>query len=435
MSSTMTNDNNQYNPEMKVDVEEEYIKAYTSFDDMPIFENDAGINLLKGVVSYGFEKPSYIQQRAIVPVAMGRDVIGQAQSGTGKTGTFSIGTLARIEHDNKNVQAIILSHTHELAIQTFKVIKSFSSCLKTKVELCIGKNIAVSENINNLRKGKHIIIGTPGRVFDLIDRKAFDIKHIKMVVLDEADRLLNDKFKEKVANILDSIYQVRNKRGDPMQICIFSATMPRNIVSISEEFMINPVKILVPKDELSLDGIKQFVIECRDDSMSPFDLKTSIIFDINNAKDIPQTIIYVNSQQLAEKLHYELINNELSAVVIHGKMHPDIRKKVITSFSNHKSRILITTNLLSRGIDIQQVELVINFDLPYTRTRDGKLNKSELSEYIHRIGRSGRFGRKGVAINFVTTDDESERRDDLEKYYSIKMENFPAPDNLDKVFG
>jgi translation initiation factor 4A len=414
---------------------DEKVKVYETFEDMPIFEGKYGLRLLQGIVSYGFEKPSFIQKRAIMPVAEGRDVIAQAQSGTGKTGTFTIGTLSRIDHSKRVVQAIILSHTHELALQTFKVVKSISHNLKTKVELCIGKRIPVSENIKSLQGGKHIIVGTPGRICDLIERRAFDISNIKMVVLDEADKLLSDKFHEKVADILYEIDAERKRVNAKLQICIFSATMPKKIVKLSEAFMVTPFKILVPAGELSLDGIKQYLIDYRDNDQVPFSIKTNIICQINKAKAIPQSIIYVNSYKFAEKLEYELRKEGMCVDIIHGKMDNETRVNVIKNFRAQKSRILVTTDLLARGIDIQQVSVVINFDLPYTRTRDGKLDKNRISDYIHRVGRGGRFGRKGVAINFVTTDDEASRMVDIEKHFQISMVPFPKPNELDRVFG
>ena len=411
------------------------IKVYNEFIDMPIFDSDEGLKLYKGIIAYGFEHPSYIQERAIMPVANGQDIIGQAQSGTGKTGTFSIGTLSRIDHDIKEVQAIVLSPTHELAIQTFSVIKHISNNLKTRCELCIGKKITVNKNISGLRKGKHIIVGTPGRVCDLVMRNVFDLSRVKMVVLDEADKLLSDRFHEKVAQILMEIDNARISVNKTMQICIFSATMPTKVVKLSERFMNRPVKILLPTNKVSLEGIQQYVIDYQEHNKEPFSVKVDIIEAINKGKAIPQCIVYVNSRKYAEELEYALGNRDMQVAVIHGGMDSVRRENVIKEFRAQRSRILIATDLLARGIDIQQVSVVINFDLPYTRTRDGTLDKEKISEYIHRIGRGGRFGRKGVAINLVTTNSEEERREDIEKYYQVRMMPFPEPDDLDRVFG
>ena len=411
------------------------ITVYDEFIDMPIFDSDDGLKLYKCIIAYGFEHPSYIQKRGIMPVASGMDIIGQAQSGTGKTGTFSIGTLSRINHNIREVQAIILSPTHELAIQTFTVIKNLSRDLKTRCELCIGKKISVDKNISGLRKGKHIIIGTPGRVCDLVSRNVFDLSCVKMIVLDEADKLLSDRFHEKVAQILMEIDNARASIGKSMQICIFSATMPVKVVKLSDQFMNNPVKILLQTNEVSLDGIKQYVIDYKDHDKKPFNVKVDIIEAINKGKAIPQCIVYVNSRRYAEDLEYALSDCGMQVAVIHGGMDNLSRENVIKEFRAQKSRILIATDLLARGIDIQQVSVVINFDLPYTRSRDGKLDKDKISEYIHRIGRGGRFGRKGVAINLVTTQSEEERLYDIKKYFQVTMEPFPEPDDLDRVFG
>ncbi len=411
------------------------IKIYKKFEDMPIFEGSHGVDLLRGIINYGYENPSLIQQRAIMPVAEGHDIIAQSQSGTGKTGTFTIGLLSRIDHRDKNVQAIVLSHTHELSIQTYRVIKKISSSLKTKVELCIGKKIPVNENMANLDSGRHVMIGTPGRVLDLIKRNSFDIRKVKVVILDEADKMLSDKFFEQVQEILFNI----EKYSPKFQIGIFSATLPNSVVKMAEEFMKNPIKILVPPEELSLKGIKQYkledIVDPNETSKSPFDTKCDILLDINSQKTIPQSIIYVNTAKCAQKLFYVLADNGMSVTFIHGQMSPLERTKAIEQFKSQQSRVLITTDLLSRGIDVQQVMVVFNFDLPYTTQKDKiKIDKHRISEYIHRIGRGGRFGRKGVAINLIVTKDEQRRMEHIEKFFSITIEDFPDPEDLDKVF-
>lgn len=374
------------------------VEKYDNFDNMGLKEN-----LLRGIYSYGFEKPSAIQQQAIVPVVEGNDVIAQAQSGTGKTGTFSISLLQRIDPKLNYCQAIVISPIRELARQTHNVIKNLGFYMNVNVNLCIG-GIDLAKNYEEFKGVVHVAVGTPGRIYDLINRRVLKTRNLKIFVVDEADEMLSYGFQDQIRDIIEKI-------PPETQICLFSATMPNEILELSQKFMRNPKQILVKKERLTLEGIKQFYIVVGEDRY-----KFSVLKDLYKTLKLGQTIIYVNTIRRVEKLSHQLEEDNFPVVYIHGNMEQAERNVIMKQFRAGSSRILITTDLLARGIDIQQVSLVINYDLPSIRKKES---------YIHRIGRSGRYGRKGIAINFVTHND-FKIKEELEKFYNTFIEEMPA---------
>ena len=366
-----------------------------SFEDLNLKEN-----LLRGIYGYGYEKPSVIQQKAIMPVIDGHDVIAQAQSGTGKTATFSIGMLQNIDETQDEIQALILAHTRELALQILTVIKNISSYMNLRYNLCVGGTL-IRDNIDELLKNPQIIIGTPGRVLDMINKKALNTRNLKVLIIDEADEMLSKIFSNQ-------IYDIFRFLPNSIQVGLFSATMTEEFFKLSKCFMRDPVKILVKNEELTLEGIKQFYI-----NVEKNENKFCTLCDIYEACSISQTIIYANSKRSVEEISRRLNDSNFSIASIHGEMSQDERNKIMEEFRSGQSRILISTDLLSRGIDVQQVSLVINYDIP-----------NNIESYIHRIGRSGRYGRKGVAINFVTGYDYK-KMEEIEKFYSTQVEELP----------
>jgi translation initiation factor 4A len=372
------------------------VKVYDSFDAMEL--ND---DLVRGIYAYGFEKPSKIQARAIVPMKSGTDILAQSQSGTGKTGTFTIGALTRIDPTIQAPQVLVLCPTRELAQQTEKVAFAIGRYMGLKVLSATGGN-QLRSDINALKNGAQFIVGTPGRVFDLIRRNEMVIDKMRVVIMDEADQMLEDLFAEQIKCILDF------KFPKDTQLALFSATMPQNVVEIAENYLRNPVRILLPADEVTLDGIKQFYVECERD-----DWKLPILLDLYQQITINQAIIYVNKRQKAEWLAKQLHQHGFTLEYIHGEMDVAERKKRMEDFRSGAVRVLISTDLLARGIDVQQVSLVINFELPIQR-----------ENYIHRIGRSGRFGRKGVAVNLLHGDEVSVQKE-IERHYSTTINELP----------
>jgi len=367
----------------------------STFDEMNLKED-----LLRGIYAYGFEKPSTIQQRAIIPVVKGHDTIAQAQSGTGKTATFSIGALQRVDLSQRACQALLLAPTRELATQSHKVVCSIGDYLNVVCHACIG-GTKVSDDIEILRRGVHIVVGTPGRVFDMIERRALNVSQVKLFILDEADEMLSRGF-------TDQIYDVFRKLPEDVQVGLFSATMPDEVLEMTTKFMNDPKRILVKRDELTLEGIKQFYI-----AVDKEEWKLDTLCDLYETLTITQAIIYCNARRKVDWLTQSLHSRDFTVSALHGDMDQKERELIMREFRSGSSRVLITTDLLARGIDVQQVSLVINYDLPKDR-----------ENYIHRIGRSGRFGRKGVAINFITGDDVRQMRD-IEQFYNTQIEEMP----------
>lgn len=374
------------------------IKIFTSWDELEL-----NPDLLRGIYSYGFEKLSPIQSKAIDPIRQGRDVIAQAQSGTGKTGSFTVGALSRINVDENSNQVLIMAPTHELAQQITSVIKSISIMMAgVRIKTIIGGS-SIDEDVTEMRETPpHIIVGCPGRVYDMIRRRHINANKLKLVILDEADEMLSSGFKEQIYNI----FQFLNKN---VQIALFSATLPNNIFQITNKFMRNPIKICVKTESLTLEGIKQYYVAVDDDREKYLTLK-----DLYKHITVAQCIIYSNSVKRVVDLYEAMKEDGFPVCCIHSSMEKSEREKSFKDFKGGVARVLISSNVTSRGIDIQQVSVVINFDLP-----------RDVHNYLHRIGRSGRWGRKGTGINFITRRDIPKMKE-IEAYYSTQVDELPG---------
>jgi translation initiation factor 4A len=380
-----------------------------NFDEMGLPDT-----LLRGIYSHGFERPSAIQQKAIKPIVDGKDILAQAQSGTGKTGTFCIGSMSRVDPSLKAPQVLVLTPTRELAQQIETVAKGLSDKIPLSVYCAVG-GTELHHDLRALDKGAQFIIGTPGRIYDLMNRKALTgggsalpRTHIKVLILDEADQMLEDKFHEQVMCILDLGFP------NTTQVALFSATMPPEVVDVATRLLRDPVKILIPPEDVTLDGIKQFFVQLPKD-----DWKIEALLDIYSQLNINQAMIYCNKRQRVEWLAEKMSSQGFPISFIHGEMEVGERKRRMADFRTGNVRVLISTDLLARGIDVQQVSLVINYELPTNH-----------ENYIHRIGRSGRFGRKGVAINLIGPD-EVQMLKDIEQYYTTSIQ--PLPDDIGKI--
>lgn len=378
------------------------LKIYDSFDDMDLPEN-----VLRGVYGYGFEKPSPIQQKAIKPIKDGRDILAQAQSGTGKTGAFTIGSLSRIDPAMRRVQVLVLVPVRELATQIEGVVKSISTHMNISVHCATG-GPPIREDIRAIEKGCQFLIGTPGRIFDLMNRNVLQRENIRVLIFDEADQMLEDRFKEQVMCIL--------QKGFPeqTQIALFSATMDEDVVDIASKILRDPVRILVDASAVPLDGIRQFYVPLENP-----DWKLDVLGDLYQQLNISQAIIYCNKRQRADWLSEKMGQMGFPLAVIHGEMDVEERKKRMQAFRRGEVRVIISTDMLARGIDVQQVSLVINYELPVQK-----------ENYIHRIGRAGRFGRKGVTINLISPE-EKRALAEIEEHWKIVQE--PLPNDLSKV--
>merc|ERR1711939_136540 len=342
------------------------VSVAPTFTDMHLKEN-----LLRGIYAYGYESPSAVQSRAIVQICKGRDTIAQAQSGTGKTATFSISILQVLETSVRETQALVLSPTRELATQIQSVVMALGDYMNVQCHACIG-GTNVGEDIRKLDYGQHVVSGTPGRVADMIRRRNLRTRHIKMLVL------------------------------------VVSATLPYDVLDMTTKFMTDPVRILVKRDELTLEGLKQYFI-----AVEKEEWKFDTLCDLYDTLTIPQAVIFCNTRRKVDWLTDKMREANFTVSSMHGEMPQKERDSIMQDFRQGNSRVLISTDVWARGIDVQQVSLVINYDLPSNR-----------ENYIHRIGRSGRFGRKGVAINFVTSEDVRILRD-IELYYSTQIDEMP----------
>jgi translation initiation factor 4A len=376
---------------------EEYeVAEYEKFDDMEL-----PAELLRGVYAYGFEKPSNIQKKAIKPIADGQDILAQANSGTGKTGSFVIGSLARVDITLQKVQVLCMAPTRELAQQIHFVASSLGGMMGLKIYAAMGKT-PVRDDVRALERGVHFLVGTPGRIYDLMNRKAFTTEHIRVIIVDEADQMLEDRFREQLQYILAMGFPSTTR------CALFSATMNPSVVEFAEGLLVNPVRILVPPEEVSLKGIRQYRVDLEREEW-----KFEVLLDLYKNLNIAQGLIYCNKRQKAEWLAEKMTNAGFPITCIHGDMDVKDRMDRMTSFRKGETRVLISTDLLARGIDVQQVSLVINYELP-----------TQMDNYIHRIGRSGRFGRKGTSINLISNEDKRLMKD-IEDHYAITVEQLP----------
>jgi superfamily II DNA/RNA helicase len=360
-------------------------------------------DLLRGIYAYGFENPSPIQKKAIKPIVMKRDVIAQAQSGTGKTATFTIGALSNVDVTINSTQALVLSPTKELTLQTAKVFEGIGSMTKgLRVQSAFGGSAVDEGSSFSSKNVPHVICGCPGRVFDMMRRDRISSHKIKIVVLDEADELLSSGFKEQVYNIFQYL-------SPDVQVVLVSATLPESMHGVIDKIMRNPIKISVKREMLTLEGIAQYYIAVDDDRQKYLTLK-----DLFSFLSVSQCIIYCNSVKRVQDLYEAMKEDAFPVCRLHSGMDKTERAAAFSEFKSGASRVLISSNVTARGIDVQQVSIVINFDIPKC-----------VNTYLHRIGRSGRWGRKGVGINFITRRDISKLKE-IETHYSTQISEMPA---------
>ncbi len=372
-------------------------KIVESWDDLNL--ND---NILRGIFRYGYEKPTPIQCQSILHIINNKDVIAQAQSGTGKTGSFVISGLQKIDNTSNCTQILMIAPTRELVKQIANVTQALSSCIeKIKIKTLVG-GTSVNEDISYLKNNNpHIIICTTGRIYDMIRRKHVNTSSIKLLVLDEADEMLSKGFKNQVKDTLQVL-------PANMQIALFSATIPNEILNLTNKFMKDPVKITLKPEELTLECIEQYYVALSDDKD-----KFDCLKDLFSILQVNQSIIYVNTIKRVDDLYSAMKNEGYPVCYIHSLMDKNEREEALQQFRIGKFRVLISSGITARGIDIQQVSTVINFDVT-----------NNVHTYLHAIGRSGRYGRKGLAINFITRSDIDVMKK-IEKHYNINIKELP----------
>jgi ATP-dependent RNA helicase DeaD len=347
-----------------------------NFNDLPLSRD-----LLRGIKTLGFEKPSPIQAQSIMPLLEGRDVIGQAQTGTGKTAAFGIPMVESIDLSEKRVQGLVLAPTRELAVQIAEHISKISRY--TGIRVCpIYGGEKINRQIRQLKSGVHIVVGTPGRVIDHLERGTLNLRAVHMVVLDEADRMLDMGFVNDINKILDRVPKDR-------QTSLFSATMDRNIWKICNKYMEKPEKILVSKDEIALEQIEQIYVKV--DSMSRYPILKELIVD----QGIQKAIIFTRTKRGAHTLSKKLKKSGYNANALHGDLSQPQRDKVTQGFRKDKVDFLVATDIAARGLDIGGITHIINYNIP-----------RETLVYFHRIGRTARMEAEGTAITFVAYGEE-----------------------------
>ncbi|MGB9960155.1 MAG: DEAD/DEAH box helicase [Candidatus Bathyarchaeales archaeon] len=348
------------------------------FKDLPLSSA-----VLDGIEELGFTNLFPIQAQAIIPLLEGKDVIGQAQTGTGKTAAFGIPLIERIDFTNKKVQALVLDPTRELAVQVADHISQIGRFTPLKV-LPIYGGSPIQWQVDELKKGVHVVVGTPGRVIDHIKRGTIDLTGVRMVVLDEADRMLDMGFREDVEFILSRVPSDR-------QTSLFSATIDQTVMSLCDRYMRNPEKILVSKDEIAHTRISQYYM-----IVNP-KRKFQALCSVLEENHVGRAIIFCRTRNGANMLAKRLSLNGQRAKPLHGGFAQSQRDFTLESFREGKIRLLVATDVAARGLDIQDVPHIINYDVPL-----------DALVYFHRIGRTARVGRGGTAITLVSYSEISE---------------------------
>ena len=363
--------------------------------------------ILRAVEDMGFEEASPIQANAIPAVLEGRDVVGQAQTGTGKTAAYSIPMLQKIDPDLKKVQAIVLCPTRELAVQVSEEIRKLAKYMSDIKVLPVYGGQEIVKQIKSLKAGVQIVVGTPGRVMDHMRRKTVKFDHVSMVILDEADEMLDMGFREDMETILTDTPKDR-------QTVLFSATMPKAIMDIAKRFQNDAQVIKVVRKELTVENIEQYYYEVRPKNKCEVLCR---LIDIYNPR---LSVVFCNTKRQVDELISDLKGRGYFADGIHGDMKQAQRDRVMADFRNGKTEILIATDVAARGIDVDDVDIVFNYDLP-----------QDEEYYVHRIGRTGRAGREGLALTFISGK-EVYKLKDIEHYCKTKIKAKPIP-SLDDV--
>ena len=371
------------------------------FEDLQI--ND---DIKRAVLEMGFEEPSPIQAQSIPVILSGKDVIGQAQTGTGKTAAFSIPLLEMVNPEDKSLQAVVLCPTRELAIQVSSEIRKIGKYMHGVKTLPVYGGQPIDRQIKSLKGGVQVVIGTPGRVIDHINRKTLKLDNVKMVMLDEADEMLDMGFREDIEMIL-------SKTPEERQTTFFSATMPKGILELTKQYQKDPVHIKVVRKELTVPNIKQYYIETR--SSNKLEVLCRLV-DVYNPK---LSVVFTNTKKGADELVSDLQARGYFADALHGDLKQTQRDIVMDKFRNGTIDILVATDFAARGIDVDDVEAVFNYDLP-----------QDEEYYVHRIGRTGRAGRNGISFSFVFGKDMRKMRD-IERYTKTKLVKHDIPSIAD----
>ncbi|KAG5422250.1 DBP5 [Candida metapsilosis] len=367
--------------------------------------------LLKGLYAMKFNKPSKIQEKAL-PLLISnppKNMIGQSQSGTGKTAAFSLTMLSRVDESIKEPQAICLAPTRELARQTMEVITTMGKFSSITTQLVVPESVPRGQAVH-----AQIIVGTPGLVNDLVNRRLINVNNVKVFVLDEADNMLDAQ------NLGDQCIRLKKRIPKTAQLVLFSATFPTEVRKYAERFVPNANSLELKQEELNVSGIKQLYMDCNSEEH-----KFEVLCELYGLLTIGSSIIFVEKKETSERLWHKMKQEGHKVSLLHGSLQAADRDRLIDDFREGRSKVLITTNVLARGIDIASVSMVVNYDLPVM----GPKRQADPSTYLHRIGRTGRFGRVGVSVSFVASEHDLEVLQAIQQYFGgIEMTRVPTDD-------
>lgn len=380
-------------------------KAAKTFEELGLSQE-----LMDGVSAMGFVNPSQIQASSLpVILAANRpNLIGQAHHGSGKTAAYSLGLLSRVDESKPVCQAICVCPSRELATQVYEVMTTLAKFTQKKIFLAVPGS-------DRSRLVAQVVVGTPGTLLAKLRHREIDSKQVVIFVADEADQMIDRQ------GLGEQTIKIKNQLSRKCQILLFSATFADQVRNFADAVAPQATKITVKREELSLDGIHQFFMDCKTQEN-----KYTVLGNIYGLLNIGQSIIFVHTVQTAKELTNKMREDGYTVSLLHGKdMEADERDKVMADFRAGNTTVLITTNVLARGINILQVTLVINYDIPLSRN-----NRPDPETYIHRIGRSGRFGRKGVAINLVHDDQSKADLSFIAKYFNKAIEELAVEDEV-----
>ncbi|KAK9466830.1 P-loop containing nucleoside triphosphate hydrolase protein [Lipomyces arxii] len=374
-----------------------------SFEELGLKEE-----LIKGLYAMKFQKPSKIQERAL-PLLLSnpaKNMIGQSQSGTGKTAAFVLTMLSRVDESLNEVQAICLSPSRELARQTMTVVQEMSKFTG------ISSGFAIPGERSRGIMTSQVVIGTPGTVLDMIQRRRLPVQHVKVFVLDEADNMI------EAQSLGDQCIRIRNAMPSATQLVLFSATFPDDVAEYARTIIPEANEIRLKTEELNVDAIKQLYMECDGEEN-----KYEVLVGLYHLLTVGSSIIFVQSRMTAEKVQARMTEDGHKCSVLHGGFEGEDRDRILEDFRTGRSKVLITTNVIARGIDIASVSMVINYDVPLDAN-----GNPDPQTYLHRIGRTGRFGRIGVSISFVHDERSWRQLNEIQQFYGIDMVGIPTDD-------
>lgn len=386
--------------DQKKDVKGAYVSIHSSgFRDFLLKPE-----LLRAIVDCGFEHPSEVQHECIPQAILGMDIVCQAKSGMGKTAVFVLATLQQIESVDGQVSVIVLCHTRELAFQICKEYERFSKYMNTiKVGVFFG-GINIRKDQQALKANcPHIVVGTPGRILALAREKSLNMKHIKHFILDECDKMLEQ------LDMRRDVQEIFRTTPHEKQVMMFSATLAKEIRPICKKFMQDPMEVYVDDEtKLTLHGLQQYYVKLRDNE------KNRKLFDLLDVLEFNQVIIFVKSVQRCIALAQLLVEQNFPAIAIHRGMAQEERLSRYQQFKDFQKRILVATNLFGRGMDIERVNIVFNYDMP-----------EDSDTYLHRVARAGRFGTKGLAVTFVSDETDAKVLNDVQDRFEVNIGELP----------